>query len=425
MSHPSRAFTLVELLVVVIIIAVMVALLLPAIQASREAARCAACLSNLKQLALATQHFHQAQEHLPNYWWQHNAAAGACPANQVEGGWLMWLLPYLEQTPAFADIKASPAMGASSTSVLVQAASANYQPAQPAVILTPAVYGPLPPQVWIPGTGQSTTQTGSTTSQVGHTYTPINTTISTGYWYQPPAPLITPAVVLTPAVPAVGTPAVYQQVYTYTGVLRHAGMLLSVAGCPSDSLSRKDESVLAPNPAAPSGSQKIFALTNYQANTQAFISKATGVFLPGSNPYLQCSPASFSDISDGLSNTILFAEGARYCDGSYRMAFWNSYQYQQSHNFGKDWNGIDNTFMFQSISDPTKCDNWRVQGFHGGSLNVALADGSARSILPLISHRETTNPNNPKLGVNPVMGSANGVWDDLILPRDGESIASF
>jgi prepilin-type N-terminal cleavage/methylation domain-containing protein/prepilin-type processing-associated H-X9-DG protein len=46
-----RAFTLVELLVVVAIVAVLIALLLPVLNRAREAARCVACASNLRQLA--------------------------------------------------------------------------------------------------------------------------------------------------------------------------------------------------------------------------------------------------------------------------------------------------------------------------------------------------------------------------------------
>lgn len=50
---PRRAFTIVELLCVCAVIAVLTGLLLPALAGAREAARTAACFSNLRQLILA------------------------------------------------------------------------------------------------------------------------------------------------------------------------------------------------------------------------------------------------------------------------------------------------------------------------------------------------------------------------------------
>src|SRR5262245_57067971 len=53
--RPSRAFTIIELLVVISIIALLIGILLPAIQKARDTAKVSESMSNLKNLATAAQ----------------------------------------------------------------------------------------------------------------------------------------------------------------------------------------------------------------------------------------------------------------------------------------------------------------------------------------------------------------------------------
>jgi prepilin-type N-terminal cleavage/methylation domain-containing protein/prepilin-type processing-associated H-X9-DG protein len=97
-NQKSRAFTLVELLVVIVIIGILIALLLPAVQAAREAARCTQCQNHLKQIALAVRGFEIANGHFPSGGWGCHWTGDPDHGNGKEqpGGWFYSILPHLD-----------------------------------------------------------------------------------------------------------------------------------------------------------------------------------------------------------------------------------------------------------------------------------------------------------------------------------------
>ena len=86
-----RGFTLIELLVVIAIIAILAAILFPVFAKAREKARQSSCLSNVKQLALASlQYAQDYDEMLP-------ASYKAGPPSY----WTLSISPYIKNTQIF------------------------------------------------------------------------------------------------------------------------------------------------------------------------------------------------------------------------------------------------------------------------------------------------------------------------------------
>jgi prepilin-type N-terminal cleavage/methylation domain-containing protein/prepilin-type processing-associated H-X9-DG protein len=78
----KRGFTLIELLVVIAIIAILAAILFPVFAKAREKARQTSCLSNLKQMGLASMMYAQDYD---------ECLAGRSSALYITGGEMCWM----------------------------------------------------------------------------------------------------------------------------------------------------------------------------------------------------------------------------------------------------------------------------------------------------------------------------------------------
>jgi prepilin-type N-terminal cleavage/methylation domain-containing protein len=284
----------------------------------------------------------------------------------------------------------------------------------------------VPPPTWNPGTPGSPAgwyQLDPTNSPPGYN--------SPDGWYHGPVP--DPRPVLSPGTPGVPGPDGPPTDWTYVGIYRDSirKTVVPLLLCPSDPS-------MAATPQASDGlvyaDSTPWSATNYLANFNALSSA------DHDKGYLSF-PQRMVNITDGLSNTVLMSEGYAWCEDRGRTAWmaWHAdfIPYGGVHNFGLTYalwsqklsvdsgppqlvwapNGLPNpgddpdvTFLFQvkPLAKPRYecpsgtqcCSVMTVQSGHD-ALNVALADGSVRSVRTGMS-RET--------------------WKRVMLPRDGETL---
>jgi hypothetical protein len=412
-------------LVVIAITAVLMALLLSAVQVVRESANRAHCQNNLRQLAIATHHFHDSRGTLPTYFGiyppMRNQVVASANPSAIYGGWFAHLLPFVEQGDLHAmildNVQTTQRNTAANTTISYPATGTWVPP----VAGTAGYWNPPRTKV-IDNPG--TLQWVPVQSQNGY-ITWVQQLVGQTWHWEPPNSVWVPGTPGTPGYwdpPGSGPRTV--TVYEPHGIWLpdSKGMIFGLMICPSDpSVGTDTESkkglVYARTQDPPWGS------TNYLANWWAFA---------GDNMNLGWTtlPQRFGVITDGLSNTVLFGEGYAWCDGVGRIALYPPNQHNfgltqalpstnnqvqidgQLYTFGSHQYGYPNTWMFQvrPLALPVSrcpagadcCNRWVAQTGHT-VMNVALADGSVRTVG---------------------RGISTDTWRRAMQPRDGEEHGS-
>lgn len=103
-GHSRRGMSLVELMVAIAIVGGLIGLLLPAVQQSREAARRAHCLNNLRQIGVGLHLYHEVYTSFPIGCLERRLTRDN---TKRQIAWSAWLLPYIEQQALYKSLDLS------------------------------------------------------------------------------------------------------------------------------------------------------------------------------------------------------------------------------------------------------------------------------------------------------------------------------
>lgn len=379
-----RGFTLIELLVVIAIIAVLIALLLPGVQQAREAARRSQCKNNLKQMALAAHNFESTYKKFP---------AGF---DLYSIGPLPYLLPYLDQQTRYNNIAFNQSCGASwfraaedgpncNPGVNVPLKKKQASPAQPPT--PPAIeyaLGGNVPTFLCPSSPGAEQYTGVNVGWMlqayrgGSGWAQSNTNGGSGN---------------IPGDTGTG-PTGYSETFVrgWPNFQNYIGRTtyVAVGGIPIYSVSYmrgKTDAALSANLVASVGGADLSPQPSQMSDNGQY----KGVFW-GFDPVPDASKSGgyapggtkVRDITDGTSNTMLFAEYGNASYGSVASIGWTNGPWAWAWAAGPFYTsflpdvGQDGVQSTGSTVYPGVW--WRVGSKHAGSLNVALSDGGVRTV---------------------------------------------
>jgi prepilin-type N-terminal cleavage/methylation domain-containing protein/prepilin-type processing-associated H-X9-DG protein len=151
------------------------------------------------------------------------------------------------------------------------------------------------------------------------------------------------------------------------------------------------------------------AISNYGGNAMVFAQ----VF-PDSNKNIYEHNTPVGDISDGLSNTIFFAERYGVCNGvpgsdfnggdtwcniwADAYFFWHPAYCETGYSTSADGRILCQTFQV-APEWLGECDHWMAQSPHEGGINVGMGDGSVHFIGRDVSVETWQNLNDPRDGL--------------------------
>jgi len=308
------AFTLIELLVVIAIIGLLVAMLMPAVQRAREAARRNACLNNIRQLGLAAQNYLSSQRVFPSGW--------CAPTTDQDGDGTVDL--------GFPDFQVTPF-----TSPITVPSTA--------------------------ATGGTTTPTGTGSATLAY----INDWICGGPWDWH----------------AMMLPQMEQSTINIDFKLPKTNANLTTPAADSnwEYIQIPVASYVCPSSALPNARPGNLGYSNYRGNMGAWtVAQQNSNGALNNGMFYQNSGLDDRDITDGMSNTLLFGESL--------VGFWAD-NYSSVVRTRDDHPGFNNYWTGTSTwISSGKVYFFGYGSYHDGANNFCLADGSARTIATNIDN---------------------------------------